>query len=100
MSDEDWNAGFAKSNAVYLNGKALPDPDPRGERIEDDTFLILFNAHHEPIRFVLPGLEWGPSWRTVIDTYEDVVLEWGPIHRAGAGIEAASRSVMLLHLVE
>ena len=33
MTDEDWQTGFAKSLAVFLNGEALPDPDPRGRRL-------------------------------------------------------------------
>jgi hypothetical protein len=47
MTSEDWNAGFAKSLGVFLNGDALPDPDRRGHRISDDSFLLLFNAHYE-----------------------------------------------------
>src|SRR5205085_1563812 len=33
MGDEDWNSGFAKSIAIFLNGQAIPDPDERGERV-------------------------------------------------------------------
>jgi glycogen operon protein len=68
MSDEDWNSGFAKSMAVFLNGEAIPDPDPRGERITDDTFLMLFNAHHEEIAFTVPAGKWGDQWVVVLDT--------------------------------
>ena len=49
MSDEDWAAGFAKSLGVFLNGKAIPSRGPRGERIVDDSFYVIFNAHHEPL---------------------------------------------------
>jgi hypothetical protein len=44
MTDGDWAAGFAKSLAVFLNGDAISEPDPRGERIGDESFLLLFNA--------------------------------------------------------
>ncbi len=37
MTDDDWQAGFAKSLGVFLNGEALPDPDPRGRRLRDDS---------------------------------------------------------------
>jgi isoamylase len=30
MNDDDWQVGFAISLGVFLNGDALPDPDPRG----------------------------------------------------------------------
>lgn len=62
MSSEDWNKGFAKSLAVYLNGMAIPTLDDHGERVVDDSFLILFNAHSEAVRFTMPAdlseLEW------------------------------------------
>jgi len=68
MSDDDWSVGFAKSLAVFLNGDALPDPDPRGHRVRDDTFLLLFNAHHDDLDFVLPSGRWGALWRVDLDT--------------------------------
>lgn len=62
MSDDDWNRGHAKSLAVYLNGNAIPTLDARGERVIDDSFLVLFNAHSEPVTFSIPedlaDLEW------------------------------------------
>ena len=44
MTEDDWAAGYAKSLTVFLNGDAISEPDPRGERIRDDSFLLLFNA--------------------------------------------------------
>ena len=55
MSDEDWESGFAKSVAVYLNGQGIPDLDERGQRVTDDSFVLCFNAHYEPIDFALPA---------------------------------------------
>ncbi|OBH61506.1 glycogen debranching protein GlgX [Mycobacterium sp. E2479] len=68
MTDEDWGAGFAKSLAVFLNGHGIPDRDPRGQRVLDDSFLLCFNAHYEPIEFTLPPKEFGASWRIVVFT--------------------------------
>jgi glycogen operon protein len=68
MATEDWETGFAKSLGVFLNGDALPDPGPHGERITDDSFLLLFNAHDADVPFVLPGGKWGQMWVTDIDT--------------------------------
>ena len=62
MSDEDWRLGYAKSLAVYLNGRGISTTDPRGRRVIDDSFLILFNAHHDPVHFTLSediaDLDW------------------------------------------
>jgi len=62
MSDDAWQRGYAKSLAVYLNGRAIATSDERGERVVDDSFLVLLNAHSEPVRFTMPeelaDLEW------------------------------------------
>ena len=92
MNDEDWDTGFGKSVAVYLNGHGIPDLDPRGQRVTDDSFVVCFNAHHEPIEFTLPPEEFGAQWRTVVDTAagpdgdDDVVA-------AGTARHVAARSV-------
>jgi len=62
MSHDAWRRGYAKSLAIYLNGRGIPTTDERGERVLDDSFLVLFNAHSEPVQFTMPqdllGLEW------------------------------------------
>jgi isoamylase len=67
MSEDDWNAAHTTSIGVFLNGDGIPDPDPRGQRIHDDSFLLLFNAHHDPIEWRVSGT-WGDSWELVLDT--------------------------------
>ena len=54
MSEEDWANGFAKSLALYLNGEGIAHAGPRGERVRDDSFYLVCNAHWEPIEFMLP----------------------------------------------
>ena len=68
MDDADWNSGFARSVMVFLNGDAIPEPDIRGQRISDDHFLLLFNAHSEPISFVMPPKAFGDNWTVRLDT--------------------------------
>jgi glycogen operon protein len=70
MSDEDWQAGFAKSLGVFLNGDAIPTPNERGERIVDDSFYVMFNAHHEAVTFTLPEEKWGLRWVEMLNTHE------------------------------
>ena len=94
MTDDDWQAGFAKSLGVFLNGDALPDPDPRGRRLRDDSFLLLFNAHHDDVTFVLPGKEWGRRWMTELTTVSDPSLRRAKT--AGAKVTVAGRSVQVL----
>jgi len=98
MSEEDWNVGFAKSLTVFLNGQAIPTPNSRGERVVDDTFLVLFNAHHEAIRFTIPGGFYGKSWRVVLntDTLAPVTEEQGDVHPAESSLHVAERSLVVL----
>ena len=98
MSDEDWESGFAKSIAVYLNGQGIPDLDMRGQRVTDDSFVLFFNAHHEPIEFVLPEEQFGTAWEPVIDTAaadDDEATN----HDAAAKVSVDARSVLVLRSV-
>ena len=99
MTDEDWETGFTKSVAVFLNGHGIPDLDVRGQRVTDDSFLLWFNAHHEPIDFALPGDEFGKAWLPVIDTAAESDDE-GESHDAGGKVTVAARAVMVLRASE
>jgi isoamylase len=97
MTDADWNASYAKSVAVLLNGTAITEPDPRGEPVSDVKFLLLFNAGAEPITFTLPEAKLGIGWEVVIDTTSprgDPVDAIGALPRTK--IEVAGRAVIVL----
>ena len=51
-----------------MNGRTLDEVNGIGEPIYDDSFLLLFNPHHEPVRFVLPRPKAGTSWEVCFDT--------------------------------
>jgi isoamylase len=68
MTDEDWSAGFAKSLTVFLNGDGIREPGPRGQRIRDDSFLLLFNASETDLKFEIPPARYGEQWVRVLDT--------------------------------
>jgi isoamylase len=67
MGDEDWDSGLVNSVGVFLNGEAITDRDRRGQRVTDDSFLVLFNAHSGPVDWSLPK-QWGKRWEAVFDT--------------------------------
>ncbi|MDQ3170156.1 MAG: glycogen debranching protein GlgX [Acidobacteriota bacterium] len=98
MSEEDWRVGFAKSLAVFLNGQAIPTQDSRGERVVDDTFFVLLNAHHEPMPFTIPAGAYGQSWRVVLntDTLAPLDEEGGEVFPSGAALTVAERSLVVL----
>jgi glycogen operon protein len=100
MTDEGWDSGFGKAIAVYYNGQGIPGRDERGHRITDDSFVMLFNAHHEPIEFTLPSHDFGPSWIPVIDTAAAPGdPERDPIE-GGATIRVQARSLMTLQATQ
>jgi isoamylase len=98
MSEENWKMGFAKSLMVYLNGAAIPTRGPRGEAIVDDSFLLCFNAHHEPLEFTLPVPSFGDRWQRVIDTAAPTPPEPARSFAARETIRVADRAVTVLQL--
>ncbi|MFD2350459.1 hypothetical protein ACFSTC_15720 [Nonomuraea ferruginea] len=98
MTAADWHVGYAKSLMVYLNGDAITEPGPRGERISDDSFLLLINAHHEDMAFTLPGETFGAGWLLELDTADDSSegLFGDERWRAGDVVAVTSRSMQVL----
>jgi hypothetical protein len=54
MSDHDWNAGSPSRWRSSSTARRSPSRTVRGQRVRDDSFLMLFNAHHEDLTFTLP----------------------------------------------
>ena len=96
MAEENWGEGFAKSIGVFLNGEAIPNVGSRGERILDDSFYLIFNAHHESLGFTLPESKWGQKWKGVFTTQEPRFWESDQEYGAGEQIEVLARSMILL----
>jgi glycogen operon protein len=67
-TDEEWQHSFASCLGLFLAGSALDEQDEQGRPIVDSNFLLLINAHHEPISFTIPTLVPVPHWRVVFDT--------------------------------
>jgi glycogen operon protein len=68
MTQEEWNAGWIRCFGLWLNGRTLDEVNAVGEPIYDDTFLVLFNSHHEAVRFMLPRPRPEMSWEVYLDT--------------------------------
>ena len=68
MTQRDWTAAETKTLGVFLNGDEIRARTEHGEKIADDSFLLLFNAHHEPVEFNLPTRRFGAHWHVEIAT--------------------------------
>lgn len=93
MSEEHWDTDFARSLGVYLNGLSLRTRDEKGNKILDDSFYIIFNAHHDELGFQLPPAAYGDRWKMVVNTATN---EEGDEYTAGSQLMAAGRSLILL----
>jgi glycogen operon protein len=98
MTDEDWNNWHARCLGLRLAGDAIEEVDARGNRIVDDTLLILLNAHYEPISFVLPAHRADVQWELVLDTREATGRRRQGLLRGGESYELEARSLALLRL--
>ncbi len=99
MSEDDWKIAFAKSIGIYLDGTKLPGSDSMGKPIVDDSFYILFNAHHNPLGFILPPEDWGRRWAKVLDTTQAMPVSRKETYRAGEAVRVEGRSLMLLRRI-
>ena len=94
MNMEDWSNTHAFSVMIYLNGSDIPEADWYGNQMVDNNFILIFNAHYEPIMFTLPDERYGKKWRLVVDTHNPKGPELN--YEAGFAITAQSRSFLLL----
>ncbi|EST37250.1 glycogen debranching protein [Streptomycetaceae bacterium MP113-05] len=96
MAQRDWQEAQAKTLTVFLNGNAISEPGARGERVLDDSFLLLFNAQDTARDFVVP-VSHGRQWEVVVDTAEeDGTPEETRKVQAGDRLHLTDRSLVVL----
>jgi isoamylase len=96
MQNSHWQQDDARAVAVFLNGNAISEPDTRGQRVVDDSFLILLNSNHEPRDFLLPSNAYGDTWRVVVDTTTATGDADEGSHKAGSIIRMEAHSTLVL----
>ncbi len=96
MTSADWRSGHPVLG-LFINGDEIPYKTRRGERIRDDSFLLLVNAHYEDVPFTLPVRRFGHEWAVEVHTSEELERE----QRFGAHtqIDVQSRSMLVLRRV-
>jgi isoamylase len=70
MGSAEWSSWDAKALAVCVNGDAITEPGPRGERITDADFILLLNATGGAVTFTVHGSFGSPgvAWEVLVDT--------------------------------
>jgi glycogen operon protein len=100
MTTEEWSQDFARCLGVYLAGSALAETDARGQRVVDDDFVMLFNAHHDSVPFRLPTKTLAPhgdgQWHAIVDTAREDGLAPDGMFDAESMYPLEGRSLALL----
>ena len=94
MTEEEWNDAQNKCLTMFLNGSAIPEPNSRGERIEGDSALVVFNASGNDVDVVLPGEEYGAEWEVVLGTGD--TIDVGSVFDAGQQVVRPGHSMLIL----
>ncbi|MGH9645116.1 MAG: glycogen debranching protein GlgX, partial [Terriglobales bacterium] len=96
MTDEEWNQEFARCLGVSLSGEAVDEVDERGQRVRDENFLMLLNAHHEEIPFALPPAAADAGWIALVDTSCQTTRRPDAFYNGGSSYPLQARSLALL----
>ncbi len=96
LTQRDWARHDLRSLGLFLNGRALRYSGVHGERIRDDSWLLIFNAEPDEVTFRLPSRRFGERWEFELSTAEPD-LEAGAFQVNARGeLVAPSRSVTML----
>jgi isoamylase len=90
MTRRDWQDGGRRTLGVFLNGDELHETTSRGEPIHDESFLLLFNAGHEPAEFTLPARRFGTRWKLELSTADPHAEEVSIAAREPVSLEPRS----------
>ncbi|MEL7144237.1 MAG: glycogen debranching protein GlgX [Cyanobacteria bacterium J06643_4] len=98
IEDPEWNDSSTKALSIFLNGAEIPNLDRKGQRILDDSFLLLFNPSAEALSFSIPDSIEAKEWQTVIDTHtpEGFVEKRKTYSRDEQVVPVAPRSLVIL----
>ncbi len=94
MANRNWEQADGARLGVFLNGLALGEHTLRGEAVVGDSFVLLFNTHHEPVEFTLPTRRFGRGWTLELTTADPAAVPFSVPARGTVNVE--SRSVVVL----
>jgi isoamylase len=98
MTEDEWANGLGRCLGLRLVGDTIEEADDLGEPIVGDTFLVLLNAHHEAVPFVLPAHEARVRWEPVLGTRAGDAGDPARAFRAGDVYDLEGRSLAVLRL--
>jgi isoamylase len=92
LTDDEWFDPSLQTLGMYLDGRGIRSRGPRGERVVDDSFLVVLHAGPQDLALTLPGHPWASSYELLVDTARSGY----DATAAGPSVVATARSVLLL----
>jgi isoamylase len=95
MTDDDWEREDAHALGAFLNGREAEPTAEEGELRRADSFVLLFNAHHDGVEFVLSA-ELGAAWRVELasDGYDGEVAAGEAVVLPGRCLRVLRRTAL------
>ena len=100
MTDQEWHSGFTRCFGMRLGGDAMLEWDEQGDRVVDDTYLLIFNGGRDPVGFTLPAAVREVEWEIVLTTVDPDVEEGSERWPHHTELEIEGRSVIVLRRVD
>jgi glycogen operon protein len=99
MTPKDWEHGEA-ALGMFLNGEAILSKGPQGQSIDDDSFVLLFNAHFEDRQFRLPRANMGRRWELELCTADPEAQAGSRAYDARESVDVIAHSITILKRVQ
>jgi len=99
MTEDDWNKGYVRCLGLRLAGDAIEEKDEKGRRIIGDTLLILLNAHHEALPFIMPAHKRGVRWEPLLETMAKEEGKAPGLFKGGDSLNLEARSLAVFRLL-
>ena len=96
LTDAQWHDAGQTTLGMLLDGQGIRARGARGERIVDDSLLLVVHLGGAPATLRLPGAPWATAYSLVLDTTDDAPDVAAVRLDAGASLPLTARSVVLL----
>jgi isoamylase len=97
MEAKDWeDGGWMRTLGMFINGTVPEIRDGSGQFAEDADFLLLLNAHHEPVSFRISHQLYPSGWKVAFDTARPSLPVEKESVKRNRLVNLAARSLVLL----
>jgi isoamylase len=95
---QEWRDPYARCVGLMLNGRAGNHLTQNGNPAEDNLLLIVMNAYHGVVPFVLPAVPGGAGWQRILDTFDPLLDGQATFHAPSEPFEVPGRCLILFVL--